>query len=111
VVCVSHDRAFIDEIATQIFDMRFGRLEIYAGNYSKYMEERQLRMEKQLQEYSLHQRKKEQMEKRLADLRQRATVHVNPARGKLLRSKEKHYERTFVKNAVEKPQKDVVMQM
>lgn len=111
IICVSHDRSFIDEIATQIFDLRFGSVEIYAGNYSKYMEQRQERAEKQLQNYRLQQREKEKREKWLAEIRQRASVSPNPALGKLLRAKVKQYERTFVENAKEKPKKDTVMTM
>lgn len=111
VVCVSHDRAFIDQVATQIFDIRFGRLEIYVGNYTSYLEQRQERMEKQLQAYRLQQREKEKMELRLADMRQRASARPNPSLWKTIRSKQKYYEKTFVGNAIDKPKKDTVMQM
>ena len=36
VVFVSHDRYFIDKLATRIFEIGEGRVEIYPGNYEDY---------------------------------------------------------------------------
>ena len=36
VVVVSHDRYFLDHMATQIWEIDHGRLNIFPGNYSKY---------------------------------------------------------------------------
>src|SRR5579871_2887985 len=36
VVLVSHDRYFIDKLATRIFEIGEGRVEIYPGNYEDY---------------------------------------------------------------------------
>ena len=36
VVVVSHDRYFLDNMATQIWDLDHGRLDTYPGNFSKY---------------------------------------------------------------------------
>jgi ATP-binding cassette subfamily F protein 3 len=36
VVFVSHDRYFIDQLATRIFEVGGGRVEIYPGNYEDY---------------------------------------------------------------------------
>jgi ATP-binding cassette subfamily F protein 3 len=35
IVFVSHDRAFIDRLATRALDLRAGRAELFAGNYSE----------------------------------------------------------------------------
>ena len=35
-VVVSHDRYFLDQVATEIWDINHGRLTAYKGNYSKY---------------------------------------------------------------------------
>src|SRR5258708_15388685 len=37
VVFVSHDRYFIDKLATRIFEVGDGKVEIYPGNYEDYM--------------------------------------------------------------------------
>ena len=37
VVFVSHDRYFIDKLATRVFEVGNGKVEIYPGNYEDYM--------------------------------------------------------------------------
>jgi ATP-binding cassette subfamily F protein 3 len=37
VVFVSHDRYFIDKLATRVFEIGGGRVEIYPGNYEDYL--------------------------------------------------------------------------
>ena len=37
VVFVSHDRYFIDKLATRVFEVGGGRVEIYPGNYEGYL--------------------------------------------------------------------------
>jgi ATP-binding cassette, subfamily F, member 3 len=37
IVFVSHDRYFIDKLATRIFEIADGRVEVYPGNYEDYL--------------------------------------------------------------------------
>ncbi len=37
VIIVSHDRAFIDRVATKILQIKDGRVELYPGNYQEYL--------------------------------------------------------------------------
>jgi ATP-binding cassette, subfamily F, member 3 len=37
VVFVSHDRYFIDKLATRVFEVGEGKVEIYPGNYEDYL--------------------------------------------------------------------------
>jgi len=37
VVLVSHDRYFIDKLATRVFEVGEGRVEVYPGNYEDYL--------------------------------------------------------------------------
>jgi ATP-binding cassette subfamily F protein 3 len=37
VVFVSHDRYFIDKLATRVFEIGEGKVEIYPGNYEDYL--------------------------------------------------------------------------
>jgi ATP-binding cassette, subfamily F, member 3 len=41
IVFVSHDRYFIDKLATRIFEIEGGRLEDYPGNYEDYLWQKQ----------------------------------------------------------------------
>jgi ATP-binding cassette subfamily F protein 3 len=43
IVLVSHDRAFIDRLATRVLDLRGGRAQLLAGNYSETAEARAAR--------------------------------------------------------------------
>lgn len=43
ILTVSHDQYFLDHLATQIFEMRYGKLTIFKGDYTNYLAERQLR--------------------------------------------------------------------
>ena len=40
VLVISHDRALLDNVANQIFEIRDGALKTYAGNYSAYLKTR-----------------------------------------------------------------------
>jgi ATP-binding cassette subfamily F protein 3 len=45
VVIVSHDRFFIDRLAHDVYELDFGRLERYAGNYHFYEREKEKRIQ------------------------------------------------------------------
>src|SRR5271157_1920040 len=45
VVFVSHDRYFIDKLATRVFEIGEGKVEIYPGNYEDYLWRKQGRTE------------------------------------------------------------------
>jgi ATP-binding cassette subfamily F protein 3 len=50
-VLVSHDRYFLDKLAHKIWELEFGRLYEYPGNYSQYSALRQERLERQWKLY------------------------------------------------------------
>ena len=54
VLIVSHDRYFLDQVVTTIWEMT-PALEIYRGNYSTYLQQRTERYERQLSEYKAQQ--------------------------------------------------------
>ena len=51
LVIVAHDRYFLDKVATRIWEMNFGRLETYRGNYSAYHLQREMQRERQRREW------------------------------------------------------------
>ncbi len=55
VLVVSHDRYFMDRVITTIWEMAFGGLEIYRGNYSHYVTQREERHERLRKEYESQQ--------------------------------------------------------
>ncbi len=48
LVLISHDRTFLDKTVNQIFEIDQMSIQIYAGNYSKFVEEKKLRNDQQL---------------------------------------------------------------
>ena len=55
MVVVAHDRYFLDRVVSRIVEMAFGRIEEYPGNYSKYLDLREERMERRQREYEAQQ--------------------------------------------------------
>jgi ATP-binding cassette subfamily F protein 3 len=55
VLAVSHDRYFMDVFASTIWEMDFGEIEVYRGNYSHYAQQREDRHERRLKEYEAQQ--------------------------------------------------------
>jgi ATP-binding cassette subfamily F protein 3 len=55
IVVVAHDRRFLDLVANRVWEMSFGRLEEYSGNYSRYVELRAARSARRLLEYEAQQ--------------------------------------------------------
>ena len=56
VVIVSHDREFLDHIVDQVYEIEFGKVTRYAGNYSAYAEKKRLNWEMQQKRYIEQQR-------------------------------------------------------
>ena len=51
VLVISHDRWFLDKVVQRSIEINEGRAELYSGNYSFYVEERQRRFEEKLKKY------------------------------------------------------------
>jgi ATPase subunit of ABC transporter with duplicated ATPase domains len=48
VIVVSHDRHFLDQVCTHIADLDFGKIQLYAGNYTFWYESSQLAAKQRL---------------------------------------------------------------
>ncbi len=55
VAVISHDRYFLDKIATEILELELGRSRAYEGNYSEFMEKKELELELQERHYQQQQ--------------------------------------------------------
>jgi ATP-binding cassette subfamily F protein 3 len=51
VLVVSHDRYFLDQTVNRVWEMQFGRLEEYRGNYSAYLTQRAERQARRAADY------------------------------------------------------------
>ncbi len=56
LLAVSHDRYFMDHVAQKIWDLRFGTVQVYHGNYTHYVEQRAERIARQQKEWTQQQR-------------------------------------------------------
>ena len=59
---VSHDRKFLDALCNTIFEIEDGKVNVYKGNYSKYLELKKLEKDRQLYEYNEYINKKNRLE-------------------------------------------------
>ncbi len=57
VLVISHDRWFLDRVVQRSIEICDGKAELYSGNYSFYVEERQRRFEEKLKKYEKDQAK------------------------------------------------------
>ena len=73
VIVVSHDRSFIDNVATSIVEVANQKLTQYSGNYTFYMKEKQLREEIQKNAFENQQQQIKQTEQFIERFRSKAT--------------------------------------
>jgi ATP-binding cassette subfamily F protein 3 len=83
LLVVSHDRYFLDTVVDRIWELSRTGIEVYRGNYSAYVQQRQERWDHQQQVYEVE---RERMEKELDFIRQHlGTARNDIAVGKLRR--------------------------
>ncbi|MEO3403880.1 ribosomal protection-like ABC-F family protein [Mucilaginibacter sp. CAU 1740] len=73
IIIVSHDRWFLDKVINRTVESRKGKLTVYAGNYTFYLEEKALREEIQRGEFKNQQSKIKQEERLIERFRAKAS--------------------------------------
>ena len=96
VVIVSHDRMFLDRIVNKVYEIEYGTITAYKGNYRDFEVQKRANYEKQLKDYEYQQSEI----KRLTDIANR--FKYKPTKAKMALSKLKQIER-MVK--IEEPNK------
>ena len=76
VIVVPHDRYFLNKVCTQIADIDYAKIQLYAGNYDFWYESSQL-IVKQMKEAN---RKKEEKIKELQDFIQRFSANASKSK-------------------------------
>lgn len=61
VVVVSHDRMFLDHIVETVYEIEYGKITRYPGNYTKFMELKKANWEKQKKDYEAQQKEIERL--------------------------------------------------
>ena len=93
VIVVSHDRFFLNKVCTQIADIDYGKIQLYAGNYDFWYESSQLLI-KQMKEAN---KKKEEKIKELQEFISRFSANASKSK-----------QATSRKRALEKIQLDEI---
>lgn len=95
VVVISHDRYFLDEVVTKIFDLEDGEIHVYHTNYSRFVEEKEERLLQEFQAFQEQQKKIKKMKEAIKRLREWANQANPPNEGlhKRARSMERALER------------------
>ncbi len=93
VIVVSHDRYFLNKVCTQIADIDYGKIQLYAGNYDFWYESSQLLI-KQMKEAN---KKKEEKIKELQEFISRFSANASKSK-----------QATSRKRALEKIQLDEI---
>ncbi|MCD7956907.1 MAG: ATP-binding cassette domain-containing protein [Lachnospiraceae bacterium] len=93
VIVVSHDRYFLNKVCTQIADIDYGKIQLYAGNYDFWYESSQLLI-RQMKEAN---RKKEEKIKELQEFISRFSANASKSK-----------QATSRKRALEKIQLDTI---
>ena len=83
VIVVSHDRYFLNKVCTQIADIDYAKIQLYAGNYDFWYESSQL-MIRQMKEAN---KKKEEKIKELKEFIQRFSANASKSKQATARKK------------------------
>lgn len=95
VVVISHDRYFLDEVVTKIFDLEDGELHVYHANYSQFVKEKEERLLQEFHSYQEQQKKIKKMKEAIKRLKEWANQANPPNEGlhKRARNMERALER------------------
>lgn len=96
LVIVSHDRMFINKVVSKIYEIEYGKTEVYVGNYNFYEQEKERRYNKILKDYEFQQAEI----KRLQSIADR--FRYKPSKASMAMSKLKQIERM---EKIKKPEK------
>ncbi|MCG6188927.1 ABC-F family ATP-binding cassette domain-containing protein [Maribellus maritimus] len=92
VLVVSHDRHFLDAISTHTVDIDFGKIKLFAGNYSFWYESSQLALRQQ----KIQNKKAEEKKKELQEFISRFSANV--AKSKQTTSRKKMLEKLNIED-------------
>jgi len=92
VLVVSHDRHFLDTISTHTVDIDFGKIQLFAGNYSFWYQSSQLALKQQ----QIHNKKAEEKRKELQEFISRFSANV--AKSKQATSRKKMIEKLNIED-------------
>ena len=87
IIVVSHDRAFLDKFVNVVYEIERSKIKKYVGNYTKFIQTKELNYEKDLKDYKAHKEEKERLQVLADRFRYKAT------KAKMAQSKLKQIDR------------------
>lgn len=72
VVLISHDRSLLDQVCTTIWSLEAGKIRVYPGNYSEWLEQRQKEHQFIEDEYQQYQKDKKRIRQMVVQSSQKA---------------------------------------
>lgn len=96
-IIISHDRLFLNNVITNVFEIDEQKLNIFTGNYDSYLEQKQQLIERRATIFLNQERKREQMDNLLAMARQ---ITDAKKRGKAVGAAKKRMEREVTRNEI-----------
>lgn len=71
LVLISHDRSFLDKLCNKIIELEGGKIKIYKGNYSDYIEQKAKARERAKFEYEEYIKEKKRLQQVIIDTKQK----------------------------------------
>lgn len=111
VIVVSHDRHFIDQTVTRVIEIEDGSSSLYEGNYSFYVAEKQVRIEKAFQKYSDQQDRIKKMKQSIHQLKEWAHIYNNEKFASRARSMQKALDKLEIIQRPNLTEKNMTMNL
>ena len=96
-VLVSHDRTFINRVANKIYEIEYGMMDLYVGNYDYFLEEKSRRYYALVKSYERQQKEIQRLQRIVERFR------YKPSKASMAMSKLHQIERM---NLIDKPKKE-----
>ncbi|WP_350343179.1 ATP-binding cassette domain-containing protein [Proteinivorax tanatarense] len=93
VCIISHDRYFLDQVVTRVIEVESGECNVYHGDYSYFMKEKERRLMEQFEQYQNQQKKIKAIEKTIKDLKDWGNRAENPKFHKRAASMQKRLDK------------------
>jgi ATP-binding cassette, subfamily F, member 3 len=93
VMIISHDRYFLDIVCNKVLDLEDGKISLYQGNYSKFVEEKEQKLLAEFQAYQDQQKKIKKMKEAIKRFRDWGNRADNEDMYKKARNMERAIER------------------
>lgn len=97
-IIISHDRAFLNNAVTHIFEIDEQRLYVWEGNYDRYIEHKENFKEKRAMEFKAQERKRAQLEKLLENA---SKIAGGKKRGRAMEAARKRMDREVSRNEID----------